>query len=70
MVKVNQRELKDSAGLQRQLYRAGPWSKNTYSLWRQSVPLDSTVILIPAERSLNDWMRMIFAWNPEIGLRQ
>ena len=68
LVKVNQRELKDSAGLQRQLYRAGPWSKNTYSLWRQSVPLDSTVILIPAERSLNDWLRMIGVVYLAIGL--
>jgi two-component system, NtrC family, sensor kinase len=59
LVKVDQHELKDFAALQRQLYHAGPWSKATYSLVRQSVPIDSTVILIPAERSLNDWLRLI-----------
>ena len=43
----------------RQVYRVGAWSKATYSLVRQSVPLDTTVILIPAERSLNFWLRFI-----------
>src|SRR5947199_6238164 len=43
----------------RQLYRVGTWSKATYSLLRQSVPLDTTVILIPADRSLNSWLRLI-----------
>src|SRR5207249_4711124 len=38
------------------------------SLWRQSVPLDSTVILIPAERSLNDWLGMIGVVYLGIGL--
>ena len=37
----------------------GVWSKATYSLVRQSVTLDSNVILVPADRSLNNWLRLI-----------
>src|SRR3984893_4045821 len=53
----------DKAGI-----RAGEWSKATYSLVRQSVPLDTTVILIPAERSLNFWLRFIALIYLGIGL--
>jgi PAS domain S-box-containing protein len=56
---VNGQEVRDMAGLERQMYRTGVWSKATYSLIRQSVPLDSTVILAPADRSLNNWLRLI-----------
>ena len=52
----------------RQVYRVGAWSKATYSLVRQSVPLDTTVILIPAERSLNFWLRFIALIYLGIGL--
>ncbi len=43
LVAVNEHEVKAAPGLIRQLYRVGPWSKATYSLLRQSVPLDTTV---------------------------
>jgi two-component system NtrC family sensor kinase len=56
---VNDQEVKDMAGLERQIYRAGVWSKATYSLVRQSVPLDCSVYLAPADRSLNNWLRLI-----------
>jgi two-component system NtrC family sensor kinase len=56
---VNGQEVNDMAGLERQIYRTGVWSKATYSLVRQSVPLDSSVILVPADRSLNNWLRLI-----------
>ena len=56
---VAQHDVTDAAGLERQLYRAGPWSKTAYSLIRQSVPLDTTVILTPADKSLNSWLRLI-----------
>src|SRR5437763_105511 len=59
LVAVNEHEVKAAPGLMRQLYRVGTWSKATYSLLRQSVPLDTTVILIPADRSLNSWLRLI-----------
>src|SRR6202048_1276273 len=59
LVAVNGHELKTMPGLERQLYRTGIWSKATYSLVRQSVSLDSDVILAPADRSLNNWLRLI-----------
>ena len=55
---INQHDVKDTTARMRQVYRVGAWSKATYSLVRQSVPLDTTVILIPAERSLNYWLRL------------
>src|ERR1700691_3840169 len=59
LVSINDQEVRDIAGLERQLYRTGIWSKATYSLLRNAVPLDSNVILVPAERSLNYWLRLI-----------
>src|SRR5579863_5344503 len=56
---VNGQEVHDMAGLERQIYRTGVWSKANYSLVRQSVALDSSVILVPADRSLNNWLRLI-----------
>jgi two-component system, NtrC family, sensor kinase len=59
LVSVNGQEIRSTPGLVRQLYRAGVWSKAAYSLIRQSVTLDSKVILVPADRSLNNWLRLI-----------
>ena len=54
------RKSKGTPGLVRQLYRTGVWAKATYSLdpcIRST--LDSNVILVPADRSLNNWLRLI-----------
>ncbi len=59
LVSINGQEIKGTPGLVRQLYRTGVWAKATYSLIRNSVPLDSNVILVPADRSLNNWLRLI-----------
>jgi PAS domain S-box-containing protein len=56
---VGGREITSTPALQRQLYGIGVWSKANYSVVRHSVPVDSVVILVPAERSLNDWLRLI-----------
>ena len=56
---INGHEIRNSAGQVRQLYRAGVWSKATYSLVRGSVPVDMTVVLAPADRSFNNWLRFI-----------
>jgi PAS domain S-box-containing protein len=56
---VNGQEIKGTPGLVRQLYHTGIWAKATYSLIRDSVALDSSVILVPADRSLNNWLRLI-----------
>jgi len=59
LLSVNGQEVHSMSGLERQLFRTGVWSKAGYSLQRQSVTLDSSVILVPAERSLNNLLRLI-----------
>jgi PAS domain S-box-containing protein len=65
---VDKREVATTPGLVRQIYRAGVWSKASYSLVRQSVPLDISVVLIPADKSLNTWLRLIALVYLGIGL--
>jgi two-component system, NtrC family, sensor kinase len=59
LLTVGGREIKNTPALERQLFGIGVWSKASYSVVRNAVPVDSVVILIPAERSLNDWLRLI-----------
>jgi two-component system, NtrC family, sensor kinase len=68
LVSINGQEIHDMSGLERQLYRNGVYSKAAYSLLRQTVPLDSSVILVPAKRSLNTWLRLIALIYLGIGL--
>jgi two-component system NtrC family sensor kinase len=68
LVSINGQEVQNMSGLERQLYRNGVFMKAAYSLLRQSVPLDSIVILVPAERSLNNWLRLIALIYLGIGL--
>jgi len=68
LVSINGQDVQNMSGLERQLYRNGVYSKAAYSLLRQSVPLDSSVILVPAERSLNNWLRLIALIYLGIGL--
>jgi PAS domain S-box-containing protein len=56
---VNGREVKNTPALERVLYQVGVWSKATYTIERQHVPVDLVLILAPAERSLYDWLRLI-----------
>jgi two-component system, NtrC family, sensor kinase len=56
---INGRDVKTTPALQRQLYGVGVWSKATYQVERQSVQIESDVILVPADRSLNNWLRLI-----------
>jgi two-component system, NtrC family, sensor kinase len=65
---VNDQPVNDGSALQRQLWRAGVWSKATYSLVRQSVPVDTDVVLIPTEKSQNTWLRLIALIYLGIGL--
>ena len=51
-----------------QLYHDGVWSKATYSLIRGAVPLDASVILVPAERNASDWLRLVALVYLGIGL--
>ena len=59
LLSVNGQNVKNTSDLERQLYRTGIWSTATYSLVRHGVALDSHVILYPADRSLNNWLRLI-----------
>ncbi|MBI3645608.1 MAG: GAF domain-containing protein [Acidobacteriales bacterium] len=68
VVSINSRKVETSAGLTRQLYYSGVWSKATYSLVRGSVPVDVEVVLAPADRSMNDWLRLIALIYLGIGL--
>jgi two-component system, NtrC family, sensor kinase len=68
LVSVNGQEIKNTPGLERQLYSTGVWHKASYSLLRDSVSLDSKVLLTPADRSLNNWLRLIALIYLGIGL--
>ena len=68
LVQINQRTVNGTASLQQQLYGAGAWSKASYSVVRNSVPVDFTVILVPTEKSLNYWLRLIALIYLGIGL--
>ena len=56
---VNGQPVRNTSGLERQLYRSGPWQKATYSVVRKSVALDSNVILEPADRTIKNYLRGI-----------
>jgi two-component system NtrC family sensor kinase len=68
VVSINGRPVSSSAAVTRQLYYSGVYSKATYSLIRGAVPLDVEVVLVPAERSMNDWLRLIALIYLGIGL--
>ena len=68
VLSINDRPVATLAQLTQQLYYSGVWSKATYSLVRGSVPLDVEVVLAPAERSMNDWLRLIALIYLGIGL--
>jgi len=65
---VNSHDVNSTATLMRELYRVGAWSKATYSVVRRDVPVDMVVILVPTERSLNYWQRLIALIYLGIGL--
>jgi two-component system NtrC family sensor kinase len=65
---VDGRNISRTDSVIHQLYLDGPWSKATYSLLRGTVPLDASVILVPRDRSSNDWLRLIALIYLSIGL--
>ena len=56
---IDDHKVNTTAAVMRELYRVGAWSKARYSLVRDSVPVDVTVIPAPAERSQYNWLRLI-----------
>jgi PAS domain S-box-containing protein len=59
LVSINGRSVTSTAELVQQQYNSGIWSKATYSLVRNSVPLDVQVVLEPADRSRYISLRVI-----------
>jgi PAS domain S-box-containing protein len=59
VVSINQQATRQTADMERQLYSSGIWSKAAYSLIRGSIPVDASVILVPADQSLYGWLRLI-----------
>jgi two-component system NtrC family sensor kinase len=59
LASVNGRTVTSAETVTREMYRAGAWSKITYSLVRASVPLDAAVVLVPADRPSDGWLRII-----------
>jgi len=68
LVAVDGRNISDVASLERQIYRTGVWSKATYSLVRQGIPVEAPLILVPADRTLYDGLRLIALIYLGIGL--
>ncbi|MGH9670910.1 MAG: histidine kinase dimerization/phospho-acceptor domain-containing protein, partial [Terriglobales bacterium] len=68
LLTVNQQPFSTVAGVNMRLYRTGVWSKATYGLSRQGVPLEVSVILAPADKSLNTGLRLIALIYLGIGL--
>src|SRR3954454_334283 len=68
LVSVNGQDVKSTPGLERQLYATGVYRTATYSLVRGSIALDSKVLLLPADRSLNNYLRLIALIYLSIGL--
>jgi two-component system NtrC family sensor kinase len=68
LLTVNEQPVSTVAGVTRRLERTGIWSKATYGLSRQGVPLEVSVILAPADKSLNTGLRVIALIYLGIGL--
>jgi PAS domain S-box-containing protein len=68
LVAIDGHNISDVGSLERQLYRTGVWSKTTYSLVRQGIPLEAQLIVAPADRTLYIGLRVIALVYLGIGL--
>jgi two-component system NtrC family sensor kinase len=59
LISVNSSDVKSTPALEQQLYSTGVWHNASYSLIRNGVTFDCKVLLQPADRSLNSWLRLI-----------
>ncbi len=59
LVAINHREVSNVVAKDRLLARSRTWSTATYSIVRQSFPIDLKVTLPPEDRSLYQWERLI-----------
>lgn len=51
--------VKNVASLQKQLYRVGVWQKAVYGIMRDGIRIDTSVVLVPTDRSLYAGLRLI-----------
>ena len=68
LTSINDREIRSFSALTRQMYRTGTWSKATYTLIRDGVPVQVPIILVPADKSLYVGLRFIALIYLGIGL--
>ena len=68
LLSVGGTDVTNSAALVKKLYKTGVWSSISYSLSRGGVPVEASVILTPADRSLNNGLRLIALVYLGIGL--
>ena len=59
LLSVNEHEIKSVAGLNRQFYRLGIWSKANYEIERKGARAVVEVILVPSDQTLNVGLRLI-----------
>ena len=68
LVAMDGREITNIGSQVRQMYRAGVWTKTTYSLVRQGISVEAPLILVPEDRSLYNGLRVIALVYLGIGL--
>jgi hypothetical protein len=68
LVSLNEQPVDSTARLTAAMHRAGVWSKATYGLMRQTVPVQVPVILVPLDKSMNAGLRLIALIYLAIGL--
>jgi two-component system, NtrC family, sensor kinase len=68
LVAVDGRNISNVGSLEQQIYRTGVWSKTTYSLVREGIPIEAPLILVPTDRSLYLGLRLIALVYLGIGL--
>src|SRR5690349_18298877 len=65
---IDGRSISTLAGVERQFYRVGVWSQAKYQLNRGSIPLETSVVLVPADKSLFIGLRFIALFYLGIGI--
>ena len=68
LVAINNQTINTVPQLTARVFRVGIWTSATYSLVRNEVPLNVSIILVPADKSLNNGFRLIALVYLGIGL--
>jgi two-component system, NtrC family, sensor kinase len=68
LIAIDGRAVNTMAAVNAQLYHDGVWTRVTYGLLRESIPIEASPILVPAPRNSNDWLRFIALIYLGIGL--